>query len=92
MLFLEKEHIDDFKRVITEYSLQEDGDEAGAEENRCDFIDIDYTRGSATRYITKYISKGINGKDVGTDKDGSSAPEAAQRIEAWASCWGIRQF
>ena len=92
MLFLEKAHVDDFKRVITEYSLQEDGDEAGAEENRCDFVDIDYTRGSATGYIAKYISKGINGKEVGTDKDGSSAPEASQRIEAWASCWGIRQF
>lgn len=92
LLFLESEQVDDFKRVIIEYSLQEDGDEAGAVENRCDFKDIDYSRGSATGYIAKYVSKGINGQNLDADLDGGSAPEAAQRIEAWASCWGIRQF
>ena len=92
LLFLESEQVDDFKRVVIEYSLQEDGDEAGAIENRCDFKDIDYSRGSATGYIAKYVSKGINGQNLDADLDGGSAPEAAQRIEAWASCWGIRQF
>ena len=92
LVFLEQHQSNEFKAVIEHYALREDGDEAGAIENRCDFKDIDYSRGSATGYIAKYVSKNVNGANLDSDIDGGNAIEAAQRVEAWASCWGIRQF
>ena len=92
LVFLEQHQANEFKNVIEHYALREDGDEAGAKENRCDFKDIDYSRGSATGYIAKYVSKNVNGANLDSDIDGGNAIEAAQRVEAWASCWGIRQF
>ena len=49
-------------------SLEEDGDEKGASENRCDFKLIDPKKGSATGYLAKYVCKNIDGKDL--DKGG----------------------
>ncbi|GEA04153.1 hypothetical protein KUL17_30500 [Alteromonas sp. KUL17] len=92
LIFLEQYQANEFKAIIEHYALREDGDEAGAKENRCDFKDIDYSRGSATGYIAKYVSKNVNGANLDSDIDGGNAIEAAQRVEAWASCWGIRQF
>lgn len=92
LLFIEPHHYDSFKSIISDYALQEGGEEAGAEENRCDFKDIDYSRGSATGYIAKYVSKNVNGENLDSDIDGGNAIDASQRVEAWASCWGIRQF
>lgn len=92
LVFLEQHQANEFKNVIEHYALREDGDEAGAKENRCDFKDIDYSKGSATGYIAKYVSKNVNGANLDSDIDGGNAIEAAQRVEAWASCWGIRQF
>ena len=39
-----------------------------------------------------YVSKNVNGANLDSDIGGGNAIEAAQRVEAWASCWGIRQF
>ncbi|WP_370243205.1 replication endonuclease [Marisediminitalea sp.] len=92
LLFISPAHTEKFKEVFSEYALQEDGNEAGAKENRCDFVTIDHSRGSAAGYIAKYVSKNIDGGNLDTDIDGGSASSAAKRVEAWASCWGIRQF
>jgi len=92
LIFVQQEQAEQFKAIIEHYALREDGDEAGALENRCDFKDIDYSRGSATGYIAKYVSKNVNGANLDSDIDGGNAIEASQRVEAWASCWGIRQF
>lgn len=68
---------------------------------------IDWKRGSAAGYISKYIAKNIDGarNDEGcigqafddTDEGeqievAESAKDAAPRVLAWASTWGIRQF
>lgn len=68
---------------------------------------IDWKRGSAAGYISKYIAKNIDGarNDQGCigqvfddTEDGNqievadSARETAPRVLAWASTWGIRQF
>jgi hypothetical protein len=92
MLFMEKHRIDDFKFIVKRYSLEEDGDEKGAADNRCDFKLIDQNKGSATGYLAKYVCKNIDGKDLDKGVYGEDPIMAAQRVEAWASCWGIRQF
>jgi hypothetical protein len=92
LIFVQQEQAQQFKAIIEHYALREDGDEAGAAEYRCDFKDIDYSKGSATGYIAKYVSKNVNGANLDSDIDGGNAIEASQRVEAWASCWGIRQF
>ena len=92
LLFTEEKHLKAIEEVITHYSLMEDGDERGAKENRCDFKLIDPKKGSATGYIAKYISKNIDGEHLDSGVYGEEPKSASQRVEAWASCWCIRQF
>ena len=92
MLFVEPAHLTAFRAVIRHYAFQEDGDEAGAKENRIKFVAIDPSKGSATGYVAKYICKNIDGANLDEGVYGENPIEAAERVEAWASCWGIRQF
>ena len=83
----------DIKRVlqiIRYYALADSPNEPGADKIRVDFKEIDWNLGTATGYIAKYISKNIDGYAL--DKEEDSAPEKAQRVQAWASTWRIRQF
>jgi hypothetical protein len=92
LFFIEGEKLQSLQNIIRHYALEIDGDEKGAVENRCDFKKIDPTKGSATGYILKYIVKNIDGEGLGKDKFGNDSILVAQRIDAWASCWCIRQF
>lgn len=92
MLFVEPQHVESLKSIISRYSLEEDGDEKGAQENRVKFVDIDPKKGSATGYVAKYVSKNIDGVNLDEGVYGEDPISGAQRVEAWASCWGIRQF
>jgi hypothetical protein len=78
------------RQIMRHYALEEDGDEPGAKTNRFKAVAIDPKRGTAAGYIAKYIAKNIDG--YGCDFPEGSAIEAAQRVDAWASTWGIRQF
>lgn len=89
-------------RSLTAYALAEDGDEPGARANRVKFVRIDPALGTAAGYIAKYIGKNIDDAhvDAHRDEDGEVHPamvddevvRPAQRVEAWAAVWGIRQF
>lgn len=92
LFFIEAEKINTLQSIIRHYALEIDGDEKGAAENRCDFVRMTEEKGSATGYILKYIVKSIDGKGLEKDLFGNDAILVAQRIDAWASCWCIRQF
>jgi hypothetical protein len=99
LLFFAADQIEKAWAIFREHALAEDGDEPGAEKYRCDRADIDPAKGTAAGYVAKYVSKNIDGAHMGDDAalDGIESAQAreagkAQRVRAWASCWGIRQF
>lgn len=92
LFFVDGDKLAAMQKIIRHYALEVDGDEKGAAENRCDFKKIDPKKGSATGYILKYIVKNIDGEGLGEDFFGNDSIKVAQRIDAWASCWCIRQF
>ena len=93
VLFMRPSDVLDVNAVMRDYALREDGDEKGALKHRFTVKRIDPTKGSATGYIAKYVSKNINGFEVGVDYEGGvDAADSAKRVLAWASLWGIRQF
>jgi hypothetical protein len=61
--------------------------------SRFKVVEIDSEVGTATGYIAKYISKnlGFSIDDVEHDTTDKSK-SYGQRVKAWASVWGIRQF
>jgi hypothetical protein len=95
LLFAHTDHIDRVEQVIRTHWLSEYQDESGAREARVKFVNENPSRGdsSAAGYIAKYIGKNIDGAHVGEDlESGLDAVESSERVEAWASLYGIRQF
>lgn len=92
MMFMQSEHVDVVTKMIQKYALLVDGNEEGAEKFRFDSKSIDWSKGTAAGYIAKYISKNIDGEFVGDDSYGKDAIETAERVQAWAGVWKIRQF
>lgn len=102
LLFVTPDNAKQLTSIMKNYALEVDGDEEGALKHRFTVEKIDPSKGSATGYIAKYLSKNINGEyiennyDVSADKEdydsGKTASEGAQRATAWASRWSIRQF
>ena len=95
LAFMRPEDKEQIHRIMRTYALDEDPYESGAQENRFKFVDIDPSKGSATGYIAKYISKNIDGYQPGNEVDdetGQNLKEMAKNVTAWSSRWGIRQF
>ncbi|SUT96155.1 Bacteriophage replication gene A protein (GPA) [Actinobacillus lignieresii] len=107
LVYVESQYIDEVTELFTKKALELDGDERGAAEHRSKVEKCDKTKGSATAYIAKYISKNIGGfsdfetestpeLDLGltlkADEADLNINDNARRVKAWASLWGIRQF
>lgn len=92
LLFIPPHQTEIVRNIFRHYALQTDGDEPGATKHRFTAIAIDRNKGTAAGYIAKYISKNIDGHAINHDLDGAPAQAAAERVEAWASTWSIRQF
>lgn len=84
-----------FRAIFRRYALRDSGTEPGAKKYRVKFEAIDWKRGTAAGYVLKYVAKNIDGNGYAVQGDlegGKDAIYPAQRVEAWASTWGIRQF
>lgn len=93
LFFMAPEAVQIVRGVLAEYATREDRAELGADISpRFKAVSIDRQRGSAAGYIAKYIAKNIDGYGVDYDLEGKDAADSAARVDAWASCWGIRQF
>lgn len=105
LVWMAPEHEEEVTRTLQEYAEEESPEElfdriGNKTAARFKAVKIDHTRGTAAGYVAKYISKNINGEQFaragveGDDRDryDHSLVESAPRIEAWAACWGIRQF
>lgn len=92
LLFVRPEQEEQLKSVLYRYSLQDSPNERGAKQRRMTVEHIDPSKGGATAYIAKYISKNVDGEHLDEDLYGIDAKSSAQRITTWASDHRIRQF
>ncbi|MGZ4837656.1 MAG: replication endonuclease [Terriglobales bacterium] len=92
LVFMPAEHIDTFIKNLSAYALAEDGDEYGAQETRVKFEQMDPKKGGAAAYMAKYVSKNIDDEEQKNDLFGKPIITTPMRVDAWAGCWGIRQF
>jgi len=92
LLFMRPEEVSSVRSILRHYALEQDGHEPGGETHRFTAVAIDWSRGTATGYVAKYVSKNIDGHGIDVDEHGYDAKDSATRVEAWAALWGIRQF
>lgn len=94
LLFMPAEAVETARKAARLYFLfRHDRSEPGAYRNRVKFVSVEMSEArSAAGYIAKYIAKNVDGYQVQRDLYGQDAVEGAQRIDAWAATWGIRQF
>jgi hypothetical protein len=93
---------DQLLQIMRRYALHDSPNEPGAQRHRFTVEYIDPKRGSAVGYLVKYLTKNLDGKSItgnsigqAHDTNGEDLGDsvlAAERVQAWASCWGIRQF
>lgn len=92
LLFVRSSQSHELTSIMRHYALEVDGDEPGAKIHRLKCVEIDWSRGTATGYVAKYVSKNIDGYQLDGDLEGKDAKSSSERVDAWASTWGIRQF
>lgn len=96
LVFFKAGQADRIAEIVTRYFLTDhEPDEPGAQKYRVNFKAFDWAKqGGAVGYLIKYLCKNINGADIpdACDETGMHAEKRAERVEAWAACWGVRQF
>lgn len=92
LVFMPRDKARAVRAIFRAQALVEDGDEPGAAAARFTAKRIDWNRGSAAGYIAKYIAKNVDGHCLTHEQDGAPISDSVQRVDAWASTWGIRQF
>ncbi|EHU9029583.1 TPA: replication endonuclease [Escherichia coli] len=96
LLFMPKAEVKATVAILREYFIAEDRNELGRNTGaRFKSKKMDPSKGSATAYIAKYISKNIDGHALAgelDDETGRPLNETAKYAMAWASLHRIRQF
>lgn len=93
MLYCTREQRQAIVDILRHYALKEDGNEAGAQQNRVDCKHLN--KGGAAGYLAKYIAKNIDGYALDDELDNETnrpLKETAAAVTAWASTWRIPQF
>lgn len=98
-LYFSPEQAEQAQDILIHHAVMEDKEELkGDYKKRIDVMKIEPSKGSLIGYFSKYISKNIDGQkldnsSIGDDyESGMNALDSATRVQAWATCWGIRQF
>lgn len=92
LLFCDPSHCREIARGFEIYFREQHSpNEHGAKRYRVN-IKKNLPTAAAAGYVAKYISKNIDGYQVGSDLYGHDAVQSASRIDAWASVHGVRQF
>jgi len=86
LIWVAEGSVSELALVFRAYALQDSPGEKGAKSARCQVKRLDPQKGSAAGYVAKYIAKNLDGYGV---KDN---PESVEKVRAWASTWGLRQF
>lgn len=99
LLFFNRNHRTEIRQVIRHYSLEHSPNEKGAQKHRFTAKKIKWKDKngkplSAVGYVAKYISKNLATTETTAtlNNDGKPVSTTVDRVEAWASTWGIRQF
>lgn len=94
VLFTLPHHLDTLRTVLAGQWLSDRGDDPGAQNHRIKFKSITEHKGTAAGYLAKYVAKNIDGFEVGQDHETENTPASTScdRVTAWASRHGIRQF
>ena len=107
LMFMQPDHVDRIREIFIGYAIDEEITELFPKvyrkpivgpldyRPRCDVKMMDPSKGTATGYIAKYISKNIDGYGMKGELDGETGRdqrEMAAHVTAWASRWRIRQF
>lgn len=87
------------RETVLRFTSMSKEHERGACKNRVNFKRM--YAGGAAGYVAKYVAKSIGHYDVGVQLDQTNGDawevdtrdvKGWQRVDAWAACWGIRQF
>jgi len=96
LFFIPAEFMKQATLIMRDYACSEDAAELSspkAKRARFTAVKMDPKKGDAAGYIAKYISKNIDGFNVGIDVEtGKASIDSSVRVVAWARVWGIRQF
>ncbi|CAH6582173.1 hypothetical protein AI2935V1_1912 [Citrobacter freundii] len=96
LLFMPQAEVKATVAILRDYFVKEDRAELGRNTGaRFKSKKMDPSKGSATAYIAKYISKNIDGHALAgelDDESGKPLNETAKYAMAWASLHRIRQF
>lgn len=107
LFFINRKHRSQIRQVFRKYALEVNPDEKGAQKHRFTAIKIrkhskQGKKQTAVGYIAKYISKNLSFSSEKTKfktplegsfvNDGAKVSDSINRVAAWASLWGIRQF
>ncbi len=97
-LFVEPRHAETLQEIIAQHALRDSGREVRHDSKiRVDIKPVDWSKG-ATGYILFYVTKNVDGTNAATGEtmgdhdEGGDNVSGAERVRAWASLWGIRQF
>lgn len=94
--FASEEQLQAGRDALLSHWLSDAGDERGAKKNRVNLKRM--KAGGAAGYVAKYVAKNVGGSvnvDGHTDdgqKVETGGVKGVERVDAWASTWGIRQF